>query len=84
MSKNEPFPNYRWRLGDRADGYRIRKIDAMFRMVPYFLRTRMDSQIFFEERFSIASLEAFIKQHKETIPNLSIMHVFISAIVRII
>lgn len=84
MKNKNKFPNYRWRLGDRPDGYRVRKVDAMFRVIPYFLRTRMDSQIFFEERLPIEKLEAFIKKEKENLPNLSLMHLVIAAFVRLI
>lgn len=27
MKNKNKFPNYRWRLGDRPDGYRVRKVD---------------------------------------------------------
>ncbi len=84
MKKRALFPHYYWKWGDRSDGYRVTKIDTMFRMVPYFLRTRMDSQIFFEERIPIDEIELFIKKHKEDIPGISIMHVIIAAFLRVI
>ena len=75
---------YRWTLGDRYDGWRVRKVDAVFSVIPFFLRTRMDSQIFFEEKVDIDHIEAFIKDHKDDMPDLSIMQVFMAAIVRLI
>lgn len=84
MKNRTLFPHYYWKLGDRSDGYRVTKIDTMFRMVPYFLRTRMDSQIFFEERVPIDEIESFIKKEKEAIPGLSIMHVVIASFLRVI
>ncbi len=77
------FNHYKRRLGDRGDGWRVRNIDPFSRMIPYFLRTRMDSQVFYEETISIENIEAFIKQHREEIPDLSIMHVVMAALVRL-
>ncbi|MEG1556211.1 MAG: hypothetical protein RR356_05750 [Bacteroidales bacterium] len=84
MNKKNKLGYYKWNFGDRSDGWRVKKVDVMFRMIPYFLRTRMDSQNFFEERVSLDIIETFVKEHKEEIPDLSIMHVIITALVRTI
>ena len=83
MDKNK-FQFYKWSFGDRYDGWRVRKVDTVFRIIPYFLRTRMDSQNLFEEKLPIDGIEAFIKEHKEDIPDLSIMHVIIAALTRLV
>jgi len=77
------FKYYKWSFGDRYDGWRVKKIDTVFRVIPYFLRTRMDAQNFFEEKLVINDLEEFIKKHKEDLPDLSIMHIIIAALVRL-
>ncbi|MDR1542921.1 MAG: 2-oxo acid dehydrogenase subunit E2 [Prevotellaceae bacterium] len=76
------FENRWWK--DRYDGWRVEKLDTVFRVIPYFLRTRIDAQNLFEERIQISHLEQFIKDNKEQIPNLSIMHIIITALVRIV
>jgi pyruvate/2-oxoglutarate dehydrogenase complex dihydrolipoamide acyltransferase (E2) component len=43
----------------------------------------MDAQNFFEERIPIDHLETFIKEHKNEMPELSIMHIIITALVRL-
>lgn len=83
MDKKDKFNYYKWSLGDRYDGWRVRKVDAVFSVIPYFLRTRMDAQNYFEERVPIDHIEEFIKKHKEDIPDLSIMHVVMASIVRL-
>lgn len=83
MEKEDKFGYYKWRLGDRYDGWRVRKVDAVFSVIPYFLRTRMDAQNYFEERVNIDHIEDFIKKHKEDIPELSIMHVVMASIIRL-
>lgn len=84
MNKQDKFKYFHWRFGDRYDGWRVRKVDAVFQVIPYFLRTRMDAQNYFEERVPIDHIEAFIRDHKEDIPGLSIMHVVIAAMVRLV
>ena len=75
---------FKWKFGDRYDGWRVRKVDAVFSVIPYFLRTRMDAQNFFEEKVDIDHIEEFIKEHKEDIPDLSIMHIIMASLVRLI
>lgn len=84
MKKENKLPYYRWSWGDRYDGWRVRKVDAVFRVIPYILRTRMDAQNFFEERIQVDKIEEFIKNHRDDIPDLSIMHVIMAALVRLI
>mgnify|MGYP001194513576 FL=1 len=72
-----------WRWGDRRDGWRVRNVDPFLAMVPLFLRKRLDAQNYFQERVPIDDIEVFVKEHKEEIPGLSIMHVIIAAIVRV-
>lgn len=84
MIKENRFPYFNRGWGDRYDGWRVRNVDVVFSVIPYFLRTRMDAQNFFEESLCVDNIEAFIKEHKEDIPNLSIMHVVMAALVRLI
>lgn len=84
MKKENKLPYYKWSWGDRYDGWRVRRVDAVFRVIPYILRTRMDAQNFFEERIQVDKIEEFIKKHREDIPDLSIMHVIMAALVRLI
>lgn len=75
---------YQKRRRDRYDGWRVKPVDPVMDLVPYVLRTRIDSQVLFEEEISISEIEEFIKQHSREIPDLSIMYVLIAAIVRLI
>ncbi|NLO70929.1 MAG: hypothetical protein GX102_08360 [Porphyromonadaceae bacterium] len=75
---------FRWRWGDRYDGWRVRNIEPFFAMIPFFLRKRNDAQNYFQERISIENIEAFIKEHKDEMPGLSIMHVIIAAMIRLV
>lgn len=70
-------------LFDRYDGWRVRNVDTFFAVVPFVLRTRMDSQVFFEERVSVDKVEEFIRAHKDEMPSLSFMHIIMAAMVRL-
>lgn len=70
------------RFGDRYDGYRVRNIDPVFGVIPYIMRSRLDSQIFFEEQIDISGLRRFIVENRKDIPGLSMYHFFIAALVR--
>lgn len=70
------------RLGDRYDGYRVRNLDPVFGVIPYIMRTRLDSQIFFEEQIDISGLRRFLVENRDKIPGLSMYHLFVAAIVR--
>ena len=84
MYKQNKLKYFRWHWGDRYDGWRVRNVDAVFSVIPYFLRTRMDAQNYFEQRIPIDHIEAFIREHKEDIPGLSIMHVVIASMIRLV
>ncbi|OQB23291.1 MAG: branched-chain alpha-keto acid dehydrogenase subunit E2 [Firmicutes bacterium ADurb.Bin182] len=69
---------------DRYDGWRVRDVDAVFAVVPFVLRTRIDSQCMFEENIPIEKIESFIREHKEDMPDLTFMHVIMAALVRLV
>lgn len=84
MIKEHQFNYFKKGFFDRYDGWRARNVAAVFSVIPYFLRTRMDAQNFFEESINVDQIEEFIKKHREDIPNLSIMHVVMAALIRLI
>lgn len=68
--------------GDRSDGWRVRNVDSFFFLIPQVMRTRLDSQVHFEEEIPLEPIEAFIRAHKAEMPTLSTMHVVSAALVR--
>lgn len=72
------------RFGDRYDGYRIHKLDPIMQITPAVMRTRLDSQVFFDYKLDITELEKFIREHRKTdIPDLRMLHIFMAAMVRL-
>ena len=70
------------RFGDRYDGYRVREQDPLFHVIPHIMRSRLDSQVFFEEQIDITGLRNFMLEHRKDIPNLSTYHIFVAAAIR--
>lgn len=72
-------------FGDRYDGRLLKSLDSNYKIIPYIMRTRMDSQNFFEEKIDIGRTEAFIREkRKKTHESLSFLHIIIAAMVRTI
>ncbi|MBE7049007.1 MAG: 2-oxo acid dehydrogenase subunit E2 [Ruminococcaceae bacterium] len=70
------------RFGDRYDGYRVKDPDPLFHVIPHIMRSRLDSQVFFEEEIDISGMRDFILEHREEIPHLSLYHIFVAAVIR--
>ncbi|MDR2514131.1 MAG: hypothetical protein LBD02_02850 [Christensenellaceae bacterium] len=72
------------RWGDRYDGRKVRKLDPMFLLIPHVMRTRVDAQVYMEEELNITAMEALVSQEKENIPGLTLLHVILAALVRMV
>jgi len=72
------------RFGDRYDGYRVRKLDSFFYLIPHIMRERNDAQLFFEEEIPVERLEKFINQKRNQGENVRTVHIFLAALIRII
>lgn len=73
------------KFGDRYDGYRVRKVDPFFLLIPNIMATRVDSQVYFSDEIEITGLEQFVREHGETdLPGLKLYHVMIASMIRLI
>ncbi len=70
------------RFGDRYDGYKVKESDPLFYVIPHIMRSRLDSQVFFREQIEITQIREFVQKYRKEIPNLSLYHVFIAAVLR--
>lgn len=75
---------YKKQHGDRKDGWRLRKVELFFSVVPFIMRTRLDSQNLYEETIDVEPMMDFLRSHKEELPNVTMMTVFLAAMVRMI
>jgi len=71
-------------FGKRADGVRVKKLDAIFKLIPYIMKTRTDSQVFFEDRIYLDTVNEYIKKKKEEGIRITHMEIIIAAIGRLL
>ncbi len=75
----------RFRLGDRNDGYKVRTLQPMNRLMAYIMPTRNDACNTFADSIDIGLAEAFCRQKvKEGHMNFGMLHIFLAAYVRAI
>lgn len=75
--------DYKRRMTDRYDGRRIRTLGAFYGIIPFIMRSRMDSQIYFEDKIDITHTEAYLRRkRKEGVNDINFLHVMIAAMVR--
>jgi len=72
------------RLGDRKDGFKLRKADPLFRLIPHIMPERSDAQVFFEERIYLDKPQQLIRQLRNEGYKVGFLHVMIAAMVRVI
>ena len=72
------------RLGDRSDGYRLRKADPFFRIIPHIMPTRNDAEVFFEERIYLEETHDLIRKLRKEGYRVGFLHIAIAAAVRAI
>ncbi len=74
---------YRRRLTDRYDGRRIRSLGAFYAIIPFIMRSRADSQNYFEDKIEISRTEAYLRRkRKEGAGDINFLHIMIAAMVR--
>jgi len=72
------------RFLDRKDGYRIRKADPIFRIIPYIMKEKSDAQVFFEDRVYLEETDVFIRKLRKEGLKIGFLHVVIASLVRTI
>lgn len=48
--KMKPLEGRKRRFGDRNDGFLVRNLDPMGKLIPYIMRSKSDSWVLFEDR----------------------------------
>jgi hypothetical protein len=73
----------RRRFGDRSDGRRLRTLDPMFTLIPYIMRTRLDSQNLFEFDIPLEHMEEYLHHKREEgYKKMSFLYVAMAAMIR--
>ena len=81
----KPKKKRRWRLGDRSDGYKVRTINPMNKMMPYIMPQRCDACNTYADMFDVTKTDKYCREKvKEGRTNFGFLHVLIAAYLRAI
>lgn len=72
------------RFGDRYDGRRIRKADPTNIIMPFIMKERSDSQVFFDTEVNISKIDELVKEKRKNGINVRTMDYIMAIIVRTI
>lgn len=79
----KPLEGRKRRLGDRKDGYKVRNLDPMGRLIPFIMKTKSDSWVLFEDKIDITHTQDFLHDMRRgELPGLTLYHIIFAAIVR--
>ncbi|MBR5314227.1 MAG: hypothetical protein IKU45_02295 [Clostridia bacterium] len=71
------------RFGDRSDGYLLKNIDPIIRLMPFIMRERSDAMNMFSTSVNITAAEEYIKEkHNEGYEHFGLVHLILAAYVR--
>ena len=71
-------------FGRRNDGKELKKVDAVFRLIPNFMVERSDAQVFFNEDIPIKEIDSYINAKAQEGIKLTLLDIIFAAIVRIL
>ena len=70
-------------FGDRSDGYLLKNIDPMIKLMPFIMRYRSDAMNMFSSSVNITAAEEYIKEkHAEGYEHFGLIHLILAAYVR--
>lgn len=68
----------------RSDGRLIKGVDPFFKLIPHIMENRTGSQVFYKQCFESKITDEYMRRNRETMPDISLMSIIISALVRTI
>ena len=71
------------RFGDRSDGYLLKNIDPIIKLMPFIMRYRSDAMNMFSSSVNITAAEEYIREkHAEGYEHFGLIHLILAAYVR--
>lgn len=81
----QPFAGRKRKWGDRNDGFLIRNLEPMTKVIPYIMTSKSDSWVLFDDKIDITHTQEFIREmRQEQIPGLTLYQLVFAAMVRTI
>lgn len=75
----------RWHWGDRPDGYKLRTVNPMTRMMPYIMPQRADACNYFADSIDMTKTDRFCREKvRAGMTNFGFLHILIASYIRAI
>ena len=71
-------------FGKRADGIKIKELDAISKIIPYIMKTRNDAQVLFADKIYLDNITPYIKKKRDEGIKITHMDIMISALGRVL
>ena len=71
-------------FGHRSDGRKVKSIPPFFKIIPQVMRTRSDSQVYYDYDMPITGMDEYISKKAEEGIKISYMTIIYSAMIRLI
>ena len=71
-------------FGHRSDGRKIKSLPPLFKIIPQVMRTRSDSQVYYDYDIPITAMDEYISKKAEEGIKISYMTIIYAAMVRLI
>ena len=71
-------------FGKRADGKAVKGLNPFYRIIPYIMKKRSDSQVFFEDRIYLDNINEYINNKKEDGIRITHMDIMLTAMGRLL
>lgn len=71
-------------FGKRADGKAVKGLNPFYRIIPYIMKKRSDSQVFFEDRIYLDNINEYIKNKKDDGIRITHMDIMLTAMGRLL
>jgi len=82
-TKYNPLSDYKKRIGDRKDGRRLRTIEPISTLIPFFMKNRNEATNLVSDSVDMEYLNHYIRTKKaEGLANFNAMHALVAAYVR--
>lgn len=69
-------------FGKRPDGREIKSLAPLEKIIPYIMKSRVDSMCMYEDYFDCAPMDAYIQEKREQGIKITYMHIIIAGVVR--
>jgi len=67
----------------RPDGKKAKDLDPFFKLIPYIMTKRSESQIFYKQNISLNKLNQYIKEKRQIGKNVSYMTIILACAIRV-